>query len=79
MWSEMTQVTYVAENHEIQELESHLRRRLAGRVAELQIIPHDRGLVLRGRSLSYYAKQLAQHTLMTVTDLPLLANEIEVV
>jgi len=33
---------------------------------------------LRGRAKTYYAKQLAQHAVMEATDLPVLANEIEV-
>jgi hypothetical protein len=68
----------MASSIEVQELEAQLQHRLVGRVSNLHLIPQDRGLVLRGRSLSYYAKQLAQQTLMAVTDLPLLANEIEV-
>jgi hypothetical protein len=62
----------------IEELEADLQKRLTGRVTGLHIIPQDRGLILRGRSLSYYSKQVAQHALMAATDLPIVANEIEV-
>jgi hypothetical protein len=48
------------------------------RVRGLRIVVRDGGLVLRGRASSYHAKQLAQHTAMAVTDLPLIANEIVV-
>jgi hypothetical protein len=62
----------------IEQLETHLQTRLAGRVRELRVLAWDHGLVLRGWSRSYYAKQLAQHALMTATPFPLVANEIEV-
>ena len=62
----------------IRQLETQLKRELAGKVAELQLVPRERGLVLRGFSASFYGKQLAQQTLMAATDLPLVANEIEV-
>jgi CheY-like chemotaxis protein len=44
----------------------------------LKIEVRGGGLILRGRANSYHAKQLAQHALMSVTELPLIANEIEV-
>jgi hypothetical protein len=62
----------------IEELETDLQKQIAERVSELHLIPQDRGLILRGRSPSYYFKQLAQHTFMAATHLPILANEIEV-
>jgi len=37
------------------------------------------GLVLTGRTCTYYVKQLAQHAVMEFVDLPILANDIEVV
>jgi hypothetical protein len=55
-----------------------LRRRLGGRVWELHVALQGSGVVLRGRALSYYVKQLAQHTIMEDFGLPVLANEIEV-
>jgi hypothetical protein len=63
---------------EIQELEAHLRCRLNSRVRDLQVLGRDDGLVLKGISHTYYGKQLAQHALMEETELPILANEIEV-
>jgi hypothetical protein len=36
------------------------------------------GLVLQGNTLTFHAKQLAQHAIMEATRLPILANEIEV-
>jgi len=35
-------------------------------------------LILRGRTRTYYAKQLAQQAVMEATALPIRANEIEV-
>jgi CheY-like chemotaxis protein len=54
-------------------------RALVGRrIRDLQIEVRRDGVVLRGRANSYHAKQLAQHALMAVTDLPLASNAIEV-
>jgi hypothetical protein len=57
-----------------------IRQQLAGRayVHNLHVIVLKEGVVLRGRSSTYYAKQLAQHTVLTIARLPLIANEIEV-
>jgi hypothetical protein len=63
---------------EIDRLELHLRVRLSGRVRDLQVLGRDNGLVLQGRSRTYYGKQLAQHAVMEATALPIVANEIEV-
>lgn len=58
--------------------EEALQRRLVGRVRDLHVEFHGQGLVLRGWSRTYYAKQLAQHAAMEVTGLQILANEIVV-
>jgi hypothetical protein len=34
--------------------------------------------VIRGRTQTYYAKQLAQEAIMELTDLPIIANSIQV-
>ena len=60
------------------ELEMHVRCRLSGRVRQLELQILDAGVTLRGRATTYHAKQLAQHAVMEMTDLPILANEIEV-
>jgi hypothetical protein len=39
----------------------------------------DGGLVLMGLAMTYHAKQLAQHAAMEAVDVPIRANEIEVV
>jgi hypothetical protein len=62
----------------LQDLETRLNRRFLGRVRDLRLVLRDTGLVLRGRTATYYAKQLAQQAVMEATDLPILANAIEV-
>lgn len=66
-------------NDSIDQLEAHIQLRLGGRVRDLHVNPLGKGLVLRGRARTYYVKQIAQHAVMEATDLPILANEIEVV
>jgi hypothetical protein len=63
---------------EIDQLVVYVRAQLAGQVCDLRLLPRDNGLVLQGRAHSYYAKQLAQQVVMKATELPLLANDIEV-
>jgi hypothetical protein len=60
------------------ELEARIQCRLGGHVREFRLIVVDKGLILRGYAHTYYAKQLAQHAVMAATELPILANEIEV-
>jgi hypothetical protein len=60
------------------ELESRILYRLGGQIREFRLVLVDRRLILRGRAHTYYAKQLAQHAVMGATELPILANEIEV-
>ncbi len=63
---------------EIEQLEARVRCRLSGRVRDLLVLGRENGLVLKGHTHTYYAKQLAQHAVMEATELPILANEIEV-
>jgi hypothetical protein len=63
---------------EVSDLELQVQWRLRGRVRDFRMVSGVRGVILRGRALSYYAKQLAQHAVMEITLLPILANEIEV-
>jgi len=62
----------------VAELEEHVRWRSQGRVRDLHLDWSQHGLVVRGRSRTYYVKQLAQEAVMKITDLPVVANEIEV-
>jgi hypothetical protein len=59
-------------------LEAHMHRRLGNRVRDLRVVRRGVGLVLSGRAATYHAKQLAQHAAMEMSNLPILANEIEV-
>ena len=63
---------------DVDQLQVHLQSRLLGKVRSFQLVVQDRGLILRGQSHTYYAKQLAQHAVMEAAELPILANEIEV-
>jgi hypothetical protein len=57
-----------------EELEAHVQCRLSGGIRNLHVVRRDRGLVLQGHSLTYYAKQLAQYAVMEASDLPILAQ-----
>ena len=59
-------------------LETMLQRRLGNRIRELRVLQLPSGIILQGRSATYHAKQLATHAAMELSDLPVLANEIEV-
>lgn len=63
----------------LDELEMRVQSCLGGRVQDLRIFYLEGGLVLRGRSHSYYAKQMAQHHAQEISELPIRANEIEVI
>jgi acetoacetate decarboxylase len=62
------------------QLELLVQGRLFGqcRVSDLRVLIQNEGVVLQGQTTTYYAKQLVQHAVMDVTNLPILANEIEV-
>jgi hypothetical protein len=63
---------------DLEQLELRLQGKLGGRIHRLQLLLRDCGLVLRGLAHTYHAKQLAQHAVMMETNLPILANEIDV-
>lgn len=63
---------------EIERLEGHVHRRMGGQLRDFQLQVERSGLILQGRAATYYAKQLAQHAIMEASDLPILANRIEV-
>ena len=63
---------------ELNQLEARVQTRLLGIVHDLRLIAQERGVVLRGRSRTYYGKQLAQQAIMQAAPMPLLANEIQV-
>ena len=59
-------------------LETHVQARLGSRIRYLRVVCRNNGVVLQGSVRTYYVKQLAQHSVMEITNLPVLANEIEV-
>jgi hypothetical protein len=63
---------------EQERLEGLLQRRLGNRVRNLRVQLLSRGIILRGRTTTYHAKQLAQHAAMELADRPILANDIQV-
>lgn len=69
-------------NDETTETELHLetqtQARLGSRVRHFKVCRRNQGVILQGTAQTYYAKQLAQHFVMELSSLPILANEIEV-
>ena len=63
---------------EEERLENMMLRRLGNRVRDLRVVVLPAGIILQGRSATYHAKQLAQHAAMELAELPIVANEIEV-
>jgi hypothetical protein len=61
-----------------EQVEAQVLSRLGGRIRDLQVVVRDDGLILKGRAPTYHAKQLAQHAVLEIGWLPLLANDIEV-
>jgi len=62
----------------VRQIEQMALRRLNGRVHGLKIMARGDGLVLQGHARTYYAKQLAQHTVMELSTLLIQSNEIVV-
>jgi hypothetical protein len=68
------QVTMSREEH----LEAMMYRRLGNRIRDLRVRIDPAGVILQGRTATYHAKQLAQHAAMELSNLPILANDIQV-
>jgi hypothetical protein len=62
----------------LDQLVVRVQGKLNGRIHDLRLSIRGYGIVLQGFARTYHAKQLAQHTLMRETALPIAANEIEV-
>jgi len=60
------------------EMEAPLLCYQTRQIRNFRLVVLKEGVVLRGRAQTYYAKQLAQHAVLTLMGLPILANEIEV-
>lgn len=78
MKNTLTTILNTNTEYGLQRLEDRVQTQLSGRVRDLRIQLHEAGIILRGLSRTYYAKQLAQHVVMSESDWPILANEIEV-
>jgi osmotically-inducible protein OsmY len=63
----------------VTELEVHVQCRLGRQLRNFRVMVTDGGVILRGQTHTYYTKQLAQHAVMEVIRLPIVANEIEVI
>lgn len=59
-------------------LEALMQRRLGNRIRELRVLRLPAGLIIQGRATTYHVKQLATHAAMEFADLPIVANDIEV-
>ncbi len=59
-------------------IESRIHSRTHGRVRDLQVELAEQTVVLRGRAPTYYAKQLAQHGALEVSDGQPVVNAIDV-
>lgn len=77
-WQTSEEAASTARFLDLDQLEARLQWRLGGRVRGLRVVGGEKGLVIQGYARTYYAKQLAQHAVMEATELPILANEIEV-
>jgi hypothetical protein len=60
------------------QLETHIKTQLGTRVRHLGVVYRNKGIIMRGRAHTFHAKQLAQHLVMKMTSVPILANEFEV-
>jgi hypothetical protein len=69
----------VRSGEEVAELELQLGHEFKGRIQEFRLVVRELGLVLQGRTHTFYVKQLAQHAVMSAVSLPIVANEIVVI
>ena len=63
---------------ELDKIQQSIRRNLALQIGNFRIRPFDNGLVLEGHTTTYHSKQLIQHSVMNLTDVPILANNVTV-
>ena len=62
----------------VEQIEARILSRVAGRVQNLHVIVRQDGVILQGRARTYHVKQLAQHAVLELPGVRLLANDIEV-
>jgi hypothetical protein len=63
----------------LDDLEREVKNAMGNRVRQFHVLRFPGGLILRGQTRSYYAKQMAQQLVMRGCHERILANEIEVV
>ena len=73
-----TDVLEVPNLEDMEHIQHEIRRNLSLRVHNFQMRVVDEGLILEGRTKTYYGKQLIQHAVMDATEFPILANNIVV-
>lgn len=73
-----TDVLEVPNLEDMEQIQQEIRRNLSLRVHNFQMRVVDEGLILEGRTKTYYGKQLIQHAVMDATEFPILANNIVV-
>lgn len=62
----------------LEQIQQEIHRNLSLHVHNFRIRAVDEGLILEGRTKTYYGKQLVQHAIMDVTDFPIVSNNIVV-
>lgn len=65
-------------SEEFEQIQQVIRSNLSLRVHNFRLRALDEGLILEGRTKTYYGKQMVQHAVMDATDFPILANNIVV-
>ena len=65
-------------SEDLEQIQQEIRRNLSLRLHNFRIRAVDDGLILEGRTKTYYGKQLVQHAVMDATDFPILSNNIVV-
>jgi hypothetical protein len=63
---------------DLEKLQEQLRQHLGSRLRELRLTLHQGHLLVQGRAVSYYVKQLAQHLLRRSLATTPLINHIDV-
>lgn len=71
-----TDVREVSCSEELVKIQQVIRSDFSLRVHNFRIQAVDEGLILEGRTPTYYCKQLVQRAVMDLAELPILANNI---
>ncbi len=61
-----------------EQIEDAVQTRTGGRIRGLRVRVNDRGVIISGRTSTYYTKQLVTHAAMDTADDLLVTNEVEV-